>query len=73
MAYGGSRAYHSPRRNFFFGSISPSPGLASTCNPTPGPALIPTPTSAPVPAPTPALAAINDLLKQFMKAYLKSN
>ena len=62
-----------PVRGSHSGSTSPAP----SCNPTPGLDSVPTLVSAPIPAliPTPAsvLAAINDLFKQFMKAYLELN
>lgn len=61
MASGNFRYYYSPCWDFFFGSTSPSLGLALSCNPTLDP------------IPAPALVAINELLKQFTKAYLKSN
>ena len=48
-----------------------STSLAPSRNPTPGPKLV----SALIPALIPALAPLssNELLKQFMKAYLESN
>ena len=89
MALGGSRLYCSPCRNFppidpiedklvkdpgpieglYLGTISPTLSHNSTLGPDLAlaliPALIPTPASAPVP--------INELFKQFMKAYLELN
>ena len=62
-----------PTNSFYLGNTSPTPFH----NPTPGPALvfalIPTPVPAPVPTLTPVLSSSDELFRQFMKAYLKSN
>ena len=83
MAPGGSHPCRSPRRNLppldpvedelarepgpVEGPHSGSNSPALSCNPTPGPELV----LAPVP--TPAPLSFNELFKQFMRAYLKSN
>ena len=83
MVPGGFRPCRSPRRNLspldlvedelarepgpVGGPHSDSTSLAPSRNPTPGPKLVP----APVPASAPP--SLNELFKQFMRAYLESN
>ena len=89
MAPGGSRSCHSPRQNFFpidyvedelardpgptngshLDNISPAPSH----NPTLGSTLIFALIPVPVPTLTSALPFSNELFRQFMKAYLKTN
>ena len=49
------------------GNTSPAPSR----NPTPGPKLVSALIPAPVPAPAPLFS--DELFRQFMRAYLKSN
>ena len=69
----GSHLYCSSCRNLPPGSISPFLGPALSRNPISALVSVFVPAFTPVPAPAPALIATNDLFKQFMKAYLKTN
>ena len=75
MVPGGSRPHRSPCQNFSPDSASSFLGLALSRNPTPAsaPILALAPTPAPIPTLSLASAAINDLFKQFIKAYLETN
>ena len=65
MALGRSNPRRFSYRNLLSSSVFPPLSLDLSCNPTSDP--------APVPALAPALVAINELFKQFMKAYLELN
>ena len=73
MAPGRSYPRRSPHQNLPPDSISLSSGLAPSHNPTLSPAPVSALASVPVPVLALAPAAINDLFKQFMKAYLEIN
>ena len=73
MAPRGSHPLCSPCQNLPPGNASPFPSPALFFNLTLAPDLVPAQALSLVSAPAPALTAINDLFKQFMKAYLEMN